>query len=265
MSQQPTVIKVFDRFSGDAWDSLYDEHGPAVDTWKFIQRKLRMEDLLAPETPGRILDVGCGTGVMAPTLLERGWEFFGLDIAPRMIEHAQHRFAGNAQTHFQTGKIEATTFESNYFDAVVGMGLLEYLSDTELDAAMREMGRVLKPRGVLILSAIQPRSLDRLARQCLALPTRWLKPLYLKWRGKHFDLDALQHRSFAVRELEQLMTRAGCVREDHAYYNLLPVPFPFDKLLPRLAATATRWAEPRQHNHLHWLATAYMLKARKQD
>ncbi|MCX6899644.1 MAG: methyltransferase domain-containing protein [Verrucomicrobia bacterium] len=262
-SQQQTVVRVFDRFSGDTWDALYDDRGPQLDNWKFIQRKLRVEELLANEKPGSLLDVGCGTGPMAPTFLQRGWEFHGLDIAPKMIEHARHRFAGDPRARFYVGKIEQANFESNHFDAVIAMGLLEYLNDAELAAAMKEMARVLKPSGVMIISVIQPHSLDSIMRQCLALPTRFFKPLYLKLRGKKFDLDELVHRQFSVAQLERLMADVGCVREDHAYYNLVPLPFPFDKLLPRLALAASRWTEPKQHDHFHWAATACMLKARK--
>ncbi|MFZ2643791.1 MAG: methyltransferase domain-containing protein [Verrucomicrobiia bacterium] len=262
-SQQPTVVEVFDRFSGEAWDALYDERGPLLDNWKFIQRKLRVEELLASEKPGRLLDVGCGTGPMAPTFLQCGWEFHGLDIAPKMIEHARRRFANEPRARFYVGKTEQAQFPSNHFDAVIAMGLLEYLNDAELTAAMKEMARVLRTGGVMIISVIQPRSLDSIMRQALALPTRCLKPIYMKLRGKKFDLDGLVHRQFSVATLERMMADVGCVRENHAYYNLVPFPFPFDKLLPHLALAASRWAEPKQHDHLHWAATACMLKGRK--
>jgi len=262
-SQQATVVEMFDRFSGEAWDALYDEQGPQLDNWKFIQRKLRVEELLANEKPGRLLDVGCGTGPMAPAFLQRGWEFHGLDIAPKMIEHARRRFANEPRAKFYVGRIEQAEFPANHFDAVIAMGLLEYLNDAELAAAMKEMARVLKPGGVMVISVIQPRSLDSVMRQALALPTRVLKPIYMKLRGKKFDLDGLVHHPFSVAALESMMTDVGCIREDHAYYNLVPLPFPFDKLLPRLALTASRWAEPKQHDHFHWAATACMLKARK--
>jgi ubiquinone/menaquinone biosynthesis C-methylase UbiE len=262
-SQQRTVVETFDRFSGEAWDALYDEKGPQLDNWKFIQRKLRVEELLSNERPGRLLDVGCGTGPMAPTFLRRGWEFHGLDIAPKMIEHARRRFADDQRAMFYIGKIEQAEFPANHFDALIAMGLLEYLNDTELAAAMKEMARVLKPGGVMVISVIQPRSFDSLMRQAFALPTRVLKPLYMKLRGKQFDLDGLVHRQFSVGVLERMMADVGCIREDHAYYNLVPLPFPFDKLLPRAALAASRWAEPKQHDHFHWAATACMLKARK--
>ncbi|MFA5193871.1 MAG: class I SAM-dependent methyltransferase, partial [Verrucomicrobiia bacterium] len=203
------------------------------------------------------------TGPMAPTFLQRGWEFHGLDIAPKMIEHARRRFANEPRARFYVGKTEQAQFPANHFDAVIAMGLLEYLNDAELTAAMKEMARVLRTGGVMIISVIQPRSLDSIMRQALALPTRCLKPIYMKLRGKKFDLDGLVHRQFSVATLERMMADVGCVREDHAYYNLVPFPFPFDKLLPRLALAASRWAEPKQHDHLHWAATACMLKGRK--
>lgn len=53
MSQQSKVTDVFDRFANEAWDALYDERGTELDNWKFIQRRLRVEELLAGEKPGR--------------------------------------------------------------------------------------------------------------------------------------------------------------------------------------------------------------------
>ena len=143
-SQQAAVVEIFDRFSGKAWDALYQEGRSLAENWKFIQRKLRVEDLLTGEKAGRLLDVGCGTGPMAPTLLQRGWEFHGLDIAPKMIEHARRRFAHEPCATFYVGKIEQAAFPTAHFDAVIAMGLLGDLNDTELAAAMKEMSRVLE-------------------------------------------------------------------------------------------------------------------------
>ena len=182
-----------------------------------------------------------------------------------MIEYSRQRFAHQPRARFYVGRIEQAAFPSAHFDAVIAMGLLEYLNDVELDAAMKEMARVLKPGGVLIISVIQPYSLDSILRRCLTLPTRLLKPFYLKKRRKTFDLDGLVHRQFSVAQLDRMMSSVGCLREDHGYYNLLPLPFPFDKLFPRLALAASRWAEPKQHDHLHWTATACMVKARKKS
>jgi ubiquinone/menaquinone biosynthesis C-methylase UbiE len=75
----------FDRLAGD-WDESTDHHPSKLER---IARLLRLE-------PGdTVLDVGCGTGVMVPYLLERVGEngrIVAVDISPRMIEVARRKF-----------------------------------------------------------------------------------------------------------------------------------------------------------------------------
>lgn len=114
---------------------------------------LRMLEDACPRPGGRALDVGCGPALMEPALLERGFEVWGVDVSARMIEAGRARLAGDAGRrawHLNVGDVERLDFPSALFDAVLCMGVLEYLADYR--RALREIHRVLKPGGFAVLT-----------------------------------------------------------------------------------------------------------------
>jgi demethylmenaquinone methyltransferase/2-methoxy-6-polyprenyl-1,4-benzoquinol methylase len=100
---------------------------------------------LAGVRPGvRALDLACGTGDIALALGGRGARVTGLDITPRMIELARGRPDGPRVT-WLTGDMQALPFAPRTFDIVTtGYGLRNV---PDLDAAIAEIARVLKPGG----------------------------------------------------------------------------------------------------------------------
>ena len=64
---------------------------------------------------GRILDVGCGPGIMVDYLLENGCEAFGVDISEEMIIQGQQRLSSNVSAHLSVGKIESLEFPDGFF------------------------------------------------------------------------------------------------------------------------------------------------------
>ena len=115
--------------------------------WK--ARLVRMADV----KPGdRALDLACGTGDIAMALTERGARTIGLDITHRMVELGQLRAggvsAGQAAATFLTGDMTSLPFAAASFDVVTtGYGLRNV---PDLDMAIAEIARVLKPRGRLL-------------------------------------------------------------------------------------------------------------------
>ncbi|MGF1632305.1 MAG: class I SAM-dependent methyltransferase [Phycisphaerae bacterium] len=101
----------------------------------------------------RVLDTGCGTGHFACQLAQLGYQATGIDISEGMVEQSQK----TAQSHgladkvlFDTGDTEHLDFQSESFDAVTSLGVIEYLTT---DAAMlSEVRRVLKPGGVAVIA-----------------------------------------------------------------------------------------------------------------
>jgi len=101
---------------------------------------------------GRLLEVGCGPGIMLPDLLAMGCEVHAIDISAEMIRRAEQRMSGHPlarRCHLGVGDVERLEFGEGSFDAVLAMGVLEYLPARA--GALREMVRVLKPGGHLVL------------------------------------------------------------------------------------------------------------------
>lgn len=96
--------------------------------------------------PGqRVLDVGCGTGVLAREVARRtgpDGSVVGLDANEDMLAVAATRYAG---VDWRLGSAEALPFESASFDAVVSQFMLMFVPEPA--AAVAEMKRVSKPRG----------------------------------------------------------------------------------------------------------------------
>lgn len=96
--------------------------------------------------PGdRVLDVACGTGVLACAALERvgpRGAVAGLDANPDMLSVARRKAS---RVEWREGRAEALPYENASFDAVASQFGLMFFEDRT--AAFREMMRVLKPRG----------------------------------------------------------------------------------------------------------------------
>ena len=110
---------------------------------------------LADVRPGdRALDLAAGTGDIAFAVAARGAKTIGLDITHRMLQlamakaHLRHGDGGQAAIRFVTGDMTSLPFRSASFDLVTtGYGLRNV---PDLDGAIDEIARVLKPGGRLL-------------------------------------------------------------------------------------------------------------------
>ena len=158
------------------WATNYSDVEPrTLGAQNLISRQrfaLEMVETAAPRA-SKVLDVGCGTGEMAAKLMRLGYEVCGVDLAEPMIRHARDRYGPD---RFRVGDIEHIPFRDNTFDAVVCLGVIEYLATDE--QALREIWRVLKPGGSAVVatpSAISPlHHIDRVLVGLMAIA----RPLY---------------------------------------------------------------------------------------
>lgn len=97
---------------------------------------------LDPAPGDRVLEVGCGRGHLLRHLQEAGVEAIGIDLNPAAAEHA---------VTSGVSRMDATALElpDEAFDAVVSFHAIEHIPD--LDAALSEMVRVVRPGGSLLL------------------------------------------------------------------------------------------------------------------
>lgn len=106
----------------------------------------RVADAAAVAAGDRVLDVGCGTGVLACVAAERVGDsggVVGLDANPQMLAVAQRKARA---VRWQQGRAEALPYPAASFDAVISQAAFMFF---EPAAAAREMLRVLRPSGRL--------------------------------------------------------------------------------------------------------------------
>lgn len=132
----------------DYFNSTAKEYDTSHDG-KFVRCMYREILARVPEIEGqRILDLGCGNGNILKMLQDRvEVRFYGLDISEKMVEEAKKRLGAAAQ--LSVGDAENLPYEDGFFDVVICNASFHHYPDAQKAAA--EMGRVLKPGGLLIL------------------------------------------------------------------------------------------------------------------
>ena len=222
------------------------------------QKRLALEML--PAKLGRVLDVGCGPAVLAEALLERAEEFWGIDLSAQMIAHGEARIQSHAlcsRCYLSVGNGEALTFADGAFDAVVSLGMLEYLPSYE--RALAEIFRVLRPGGVAVLAVPNRASAyhraGRVTTRLRALAKRVLR------RPPRASERFVTNRCVPAR-LDHELERAGLQKLDGRYCNFIFHP------LHELHAGASMAINRRltalgQPPLARWLGSQYVVKAGK--
>jgi SAM-dependent methyltransferase len=145
--------------------------------------------------PPLILDAGCGTGLNLRHLGERG-RALGVDLSPEAL-----RFCGRRGVSAARASLLALPFPDRIFDCVTSFDVLYHAWVTDDRAATRELVRVLRPGGLLLLR---------------------VPALRMLW-GAHDQAVHSRHR-YRRSEVFSLLTAAGLEVERISYCNTLLFP-----------------------------------------
>lgn len=123
---------------------------------RLIQAPIYLEHMnvvierLAPFHGQRILDAGCGDGRFIAELRDRDAEVYGTDYSERAVQFARIM---NPSAKIEVGDLTAELpFEPDWFDQIVLIETLEHIPPKDLPGVIRELHRVLKPGGRLIVT-----------------------------------------------------------------------------------------------------------------
>ena len=102
----------------------------------------------------RVLDVGCGGGILSEALARAGAQVTGIDLAPRVLEVARlHLHESGQNVDYREVSVEALAAESPAsFDAITCMEMLEHVPDP--GSVIAACATLLKPGGRLFLSTL---------------------------------------------------------------------------------------------------------------
>jgi ubiquinone/menaquinone biosynthesis C-methylase UbiE len=110
------------------------------------------QERVLPHVRGRVLDLGCGTGVLLRSLSNRG-DAVGLDLSPEMLARASRRQAeGGFRAPLVCGDIQHLPFRDGAFESVVSTFALNAVP--QLDAALAQMLRVVEAGGSLAFISV---------------------------------------------------------------------------------------------------------------
>lgn len=236
-----------------------DERGQSP--WFQAQIKIVLE-MLEAKPGGLLLDIGCAAGAEFVPLIARGFRIVGFDYAPEMIRVAQRRYRESKAVQLCRADAESLPFPDASFDHVVCLGVFEYLATYE--NSLKEIARVLRPGGTIIISLPTRISLDRASINLFNMTAVPIWRGIKKLRGKRTSGKPVGRRwnRCIPWKVPALLASHGFQKEKSAYSGFLL--FPLSKVWPagelRFFHLMERFSKSRV---LGWTLSQYLVSARK--
>lgn len=180
----------------------------------FTKLLKRLESFVKP--PGKLLDVGCYTGVFPMIAQRAGWNAYGIEPSAWAASVAEKRLTGK----ITRGYLSPTSFPTESFDVVTSWDVIEHVTNPYKEC--ETMARLLKPGGWLFLSTMHS---EALAVKLLGSRWPWYMPMHLFY--------------FTPTTLSAFVTKAGLtVLHTLPYPHYTTVHYALWKLEPYLGPLA---------------------------
>lgn len=180
MSEQDATRASYNRVAAEYARRMADElaHKP-------LDRQLL--DAFAASVDGLVCDLGCGPGQVAAYVHERGCEVVGVDLSDAMVEQARRLHPG---LRFLQADMRRLPFDDGALGGIVAFYSLIHLPPEELSVALRELRRVLRGGGSLLVAI-------HCGDEVRHFDTLWDEPVNLDFRF------------FSPQAMCDLLTKAG--------------------------------------------------------
>ena len=138
----------------NAISEAYDESLPAHVVQHYLDKRVAFVVRHCPG--GSVLDVGCGTGVLAARLADAGYEVTGIDPSDGMLEHLRARAP---RVNAVTGSGTSLPFSDGSFDVVLCVAVMHHIAaPADVRRTLGEMVRVAKTGGRVLVWDHNPRN-----------------------------------------------------------------------------------------------------------
>src|SRR6185503_12876241 len=260
MERNPSVATASGKVQVEAlFDSLALEYVRTRESQLSFQCQKRIALEFLAGAQGRLLEVGCGPAVMLPDLLAMGFEVQGIDVSGEMIRRGRQRMAGHPlepRCRLDVADVERLEYPDASFDAVLCMGVLEYLRGHA--QALAEISRVLRPNGVAVFSMPNGMSAYHAARTAYVGLRRFERRL----RGRAGRDASMSYNRCMPWRFPRELAAAGMQQLDSRACNF--IFFPLQELAPRPSLALNRALLPLSGSFVGPLLGAqYLVKAQK--
>jgi len=191
-------------------------------------------------SPGRLLDVGTGAGLLLKAAQRRRWQVVGYDVDPATVQSVGSKL----NVEIRTGRFNEMTWPADSFDAVIMHHVLEHVKEPR--SYLDTIRKLLRPGGILFVAS------PNLASVSSSLK-RWMEKAHLRRKRVGAYYDTVHHLCyFSPASLRRLLSQSG-----------------FEPLLMRSGHQArpfqsawTRWLMRNVTERLPWKSTILVV-ARK--
>ena len=138
--------------------AIEDERWPLM-RWarrRNIRRYRHVIEQFSPRVPGRVLDIGCSTGIFLAEMRDAGWETYGVDPSPTAVTYAQRRLG----LEIFEGRLLDANLTAGQFTAATLWDVLEHTFNPL--ETLRAVHRLLEADGIVVIAVPNYESWDRL-------------------------------------------------------------------------------------------------------
>lgn len=149
------------------WDKIFKRSGKVFTK---VQEDIpSVVKLFKKHNVKRVLDLGCGSGRHLVYLAKRGFDVYGIDIAKHGIKIAANCLKKeNLKAHLKVGDIyKKLPYKSNFFDAIISTATLHHNKIENIRKLIKEMERILKPKGLIFITVAKKRSKKEIPKEKL--------------------------------------------------------------------------------------------------
>ncbi|HEY7026334.1 MAG TPA: bifunctional 2-polyprenyl-6-hydroxyphenol methylase/3-demethylubiquinol 3-O-methyltransferase UbiG [Gemmatimonadales bacterium] len=220
MSRSAVDNALYDRMADGWWDEGGLLHSlTALNPSRFgYMRRVLVEELRVKPVGLRVLDIGCGGGLLAEEFARLGCDVTGVDPSEQSLAAARkHAMSQRLTIRYRCAAGEALPFPDASFEAVYCCDVLEHVN--ELTSVIAETARVLTPRGTYFFDTINRTFLSWLIMIKLLQEWRWsvvVPPRLHDWnmfiRPDELRRELTRH-GLVVGEMTGLRPRASLLRQ----------------------------------------------------
>jgi tellurite methyltransferase len=141
----------------DQWNNIYKKEGRDYSYYNIVEPHKDMPKvagLFRKNGVKRVLDLGCGAGRNLVYLARKRFELYGLDLAPEGLKIIRksldkERLGSELRKGDVYGRLP---YPDGFFDAVISVQVLQHGNEQRIKGAIREIKRILKPRGIIFIT-----------------------------------------------------------------------------------------------------------------